>query len=273
MTSRYLETAPDAAVAGMVACLWIFEGGDPQPQAIAPDGCCELIVHWGSPYEEQTPAEWCIQPNALFAGQLTRPLSLRAPRPAGVVAVRFRPAGAGPFIGAPLDRFTDRRAPLGEIVGEAEAERLVDAVRAAADDHGRLAIMQAFVAERISRAPLRPDPVVERCVDAIADSEGRVAMQALETLSGLGARQLQRRFAAEVGLPPRLLASVVRFRRVFAALQDTTTRNWTAAAQAAGYFDHPQMARDFRRFLGCTPSQFLAAREGLAASLVDLPAS
>ena len=270
MTPRYLETEPDPALAHTVACVWTFEGADPEPQAIPPDGCCELIVHWRAPYEEETREGWRGQPDALFAGQLTRPLRLRAPRPAGVVAVRFRPAGAGGFVGGPLDAFTDRRAPLAEIVGEAQATALVAAVRGAADDAARFAAVQAFVTARSGRAP---DPAVERCVEAVTESEGRVGMEALERLSGLGARRLQRRFAAEVGLPPRLLASVVRFRRVFAALQDRTTRNWAEAAQAAGYFDHPQMARDFRRFVGCTPSQFLAAREGLAASLADLPAS
>ena len=70
-----------------------------------------------------------------------------------------------------------------------------------------------------------------------------------------------------------MLASVIRFRRVFEALQAPDVANWTDAAQAAGYFDHPQMARDFRRFVGCAPSRYLASREGLAASLVDLAAS
>ena len=57
------------------------------------------------------------------------------------------------------------------------------------------------------------------------------------------------------------------------SLQDATVETWSAAAQDAGYFDHPQMARDFRRFVGCTPSEFVAGRAGLAASLVDLPAA
>ena len=55
---------------------------------------------------------------------------------------------------------------------------------------------------------------------------------------------------------------------MFEALQAPDVASWTDAAQAAGYFDHPQMARDFRRFLGCTPSEFVAAQQGLAASLV-----
>lgn len=274
MANRYRESEPETSLAGTVACVWTFEGVDPEPQAIAPDGCCELIVHWGRPYEEeQADGSWRLQPRALFAGQLTHPLRLRAPQAAGVVAVRFRPAGARPFCDAPLDRLTDRRVPLSEIVGDGAAAGLTAAVGNAPTDAGRFDAVQAFVAARIRAVARPPDPAVERCVLAIFETDGRISAPAMERLSGLGARQLQRRFASEVGLSPRLLASVARFRRVFAALQDRTTANWAAAAQAAGYFDHPQMARDFRRFVGAAPSRYVAAREGLAASLVDLAAS
>ena len=86
---------------------------------------------------------------------------------------------------------------------------------------------------------------------------------------GLSPRALQRRFLEATGVPPRMLASIVRFRRVFEALQAPGVTNWTDCAHAAGYFDHPQMAKDFRRFLGCTPSEFLAAQQGLATHLAD----
>ena len=117
---------------------------------------------------------------------------------------------------------------------------------------------------------MRPDSIIDR---AIALLEAGASVDDLCRETGLTARGLQRRFAVRVGISPRMLAAVIRFRRVFEALREATTDTWSDAAQAAGYFDHPQMARDFRRFVGCTPSQFVAGRPGLSASLVDLPLS
>ena len=271
MGEGYREIGPDAAVTSHVVCAWSFTGTDPEPQSIAPDGCCELIVHWRAPYEEEgAEGSWRVQPPALFAGQLTRPLRLRAREPAGVVAVRFRPAGAASFLGAPLNAATDRRVALDDLHEPAAVAALVEAVRQAGDADARFVVVQDYVAQRLAAAARPPDPAVVRCVEAITDSDGRIGMDRLERISGLSARALQRRFASEVGVPPRLLASIVRFRRVFDAFQESDAPSWTAAAQAAGYFDQPQMARDFRRFVGCTPSAFLSARAGLAASLVDL---
>lgn len=258
MTPRYAEFAPRADLAPHVACLWVFEGRDPdEVQRIAPDGRCELIVHHGTPYLERAGEGWVRQSPVLFAGQLTRPLHLLADAEAGVVGVRFHSASAHAFVGEPLDRFTDRRAALdlGDLSGRDEAARLTR--------------IQDVVAGRIAALAVAPDPVVERCV---ARLEAGASVEALVRETGLAARTLQRRFATRVGVSPRMLASIIRFRRVFEALREADAETWTHAAQAAGYFDHPQMARDFQRFVGCSASAFVSAGKGLSASLVDLPA-
>ncbi len=259
MTVRYAEFAPRPDLAAHVACVWVFEGQDAdEDQRIAPDGRCELIVHYGRPYLERTgQGGYVRQPRVLFAGQLTRPLHIRADGAAGVVGVRFAEAGAYAYLGRPLDGFTDRRVAL-------DASGF-DAV----DEAARLAQVQDHVAAEIARWAAPDDPLVERCV---ADLEAGAAVETLCRETGLSPRALQRRFATRVGVSPRMLASIQRFRRLFAALREADAETWTEAAQAAGYFDHPQMARDFRRFVGCTPSQFMAAERGLSSSLADLPA-
>jgi transcriptional regulator GlxA family with amidase domain len=100
-------------------------------------------------------------------------------------------------------------------------------------------------------------------------TDRRVALAELCTLAGLGERQLQRRFAEVVGIAPRTLAVVVRLRRVFDTLRDAPWSTRSERAQAAGFFDHPQMARDFRRLLGRAPSHWAKSDPGLATSLVD----
>jgi AraC-like DNA-binding protein len=259
MTARYEEFAPRGDLADHVACVWVFEGEDADDdQRIAPDGRCELIVHHGEPYQERDPAGALVrQPPVLFAGQLTRPLHIRARGRVGVTGVRFHTEAAYAYLGRSLDAFTDRRVAL-DVTG-----------LSADDEAARLDMIQDHVAAQIARLAVPADPVVALCV---ARLEAGASVEALCRETGLTPRTLQRRFAARVGVSPRMLASIIRFRRVFEALREADAETWSDAAQAAGYFDHPQMARDFRRFVGCTPSQFVGAAPGLAASLVDLPA-
>jgi AraC-like DNA-binding protein len=249
----YSEQPPPPGLAAHVQCVWQFQAGhDLTPQRIPPDGRAELILHRGVPYEEWRDGAWHAQPRLLFAGQLTRPLLLRAPGRVEVLGIRFKPAGAWAFLGETLASATDRRLAMTD-------------VSAFRDDDAVL----AYVERHIASHPDLRDEAVERAVDAILSDED-ANLDALCATSGLTPRNLQRRFSTVVGVSPRMLKSLVRFRRVFDALQGTTLSTWSAAAQAAGYFDHPQMARDFQRFVGCSASEFVAGGAGLATSLAEL---
>ncbi|HEV7575123.1 MAG TPA: DUF6597 domain-containing transcriptional factor [Caldimonas sp.] len=269
MTPRYEENDPEPALAAHVHCTWLFEGDeDGVEQAVPPDGRCELIAHGGRPYDERDGrGAWHVQPPLLFAGQLTRPLVLRSRGAVAVLGVRFKPAGAWAFVGAPLAACNDLRLDLAALHGAAAVATLRAELGDGADSRSRAAALSRYVAAQIALREGRRDAAVEACVDRVMASEGRVSLAELCALAGLGERQLQRRFAEVVGVSPRTLGVVVRLRRVFAALRDAPWSTWSERAQAAGFFDHPQMARDFRRLLGVAPSRWAASGRGLATSL------
>src|SRR4051794_7760386 len=115
MANSYEEQPPPLSLAAHVQCVWRYSAGhDLTPQRVPPDGRAELILHHGMPYEEWRDGAWAAQPRILFAGQLTRPLLLRAPGRVEVLAVRFKPAGAWAFLGETLAAATDRRLALGD---------------------------------------------------------------------------------------------------------------------------------------------------------------
>lgn len=248
--SGYAEHLPSPALRDRVRCIWTFDDpvGDLEPQHIAPDGCPELIVHFGAPYAEGG----APQPRILLAGQLTRPLILSSTGPVSVLGVRFQPDGARAFLGRPLATATDHRADL-----TADADAL--AFRTAllnTDPSGRIAAAEAYIAARGCLI----DPHIRAAVDALA--AGRDLPP-----TTLSERTLQRRFLDYVGVSPRMLAAIFRFRRVFDAIEHPEAPGWVEAALAAGYFDQPQMARDFRRFVGCTAAQWARRQTGLARAI------
>jgi AraC-like DNA-binding protein len=208
MTPRYQEFAVDAALAPHVHCVWSFEASeDGDEQAIPPDGRAELIVHRGAAYEERgDDGRWRAQPMLLFAGQLTRPLVLRSRGAVAVLAMRFTPAGAWAFAGRAMAGCNDRRIALAELHGAAAAQSLAARLAAAPDANAARAALADYVARRIALNDGRRDAAVERCVDRLYASEGRVALAELCALAGVGERQLQRRFAEVVGIAPRTLA-------------------------------------------------------------------
>lgn len=242
----YEEMTPPPRLADFVLKLWTYSAAVPSGvvQRIVPDGCCELIVHLGAPYEELGgDRAWRLQPEVLFAGQLTRPLVLRPTGPVHVIAARFHPDGARPFLGRPLRQATDRRIDLTDEICEPPRTlaRLADWLDRRREDNG-------WSLDPAVRAALAARP-------ADLDSTAR--------------RALQRAFLDRVGVSAQTLRSIHRFRQVFEQAEhlDGTAGLWLRAGLEAGYFDQPQIARDFRRFLGCTATDWARQQSELARAL------
>lgn len=255
----YREFAPPPALRPFVRVVWTYVAPDPSPtvQRIAPDGCPELVFDIGAPYAEQgEDGMFRLQPRALFAGQMTRPLALRPTGPTELVAVRFEPDGARDFLGRPLGAATDRRLDM--------TARLAGFSPPPGDPAGQAEAFVRWVQAQARGADWRIDPAVRAEIEAVAADRPSPVRSAAER------RAMQRRFADRVGASPRMLRSILRFRRVFDhAAHPDEAAGWLEAGLEAGYFDQPQMARDFRRFLGCTATDWAREQRELARAIAS----
>jgi AraC-like DNA-binding protein len=258
----YFERPPRRSLARFVHCVWSFTApADETPQPIAPDGRPELIVHCRAPYRELTNAGYVAQPPVLFAGQLTTPLTLKAQGEIAVIGVRLHPAAARAFLGFDASATTDQRVDLTTIHGD-RAARLHRDARVQPDWERSIDMVEDYAEAALRNAEF--DTGIAVAVDAIFAGAETVP------ISHVSERQWQRNFKHEVGISPRMLQTIARFRRVFDAIEHPETSSWLEAALKAGYFDQPQMARDFRRFLGCTARDWVAQKAGLATALAGV---
>lgn len=266
---RYREFAPLNALSGVIRCIWIFDrdahDGEP-PEPVIGDGNPELIVHFGDPMVEVgAEGEW-RQPRALFAGQLTRPLWLRPGGRVDVLGIRFHPWSARRLLRIPVSDLTDRRVALNELIDG--AGEFVDAMSRCTSDAARADQAQAFVAQCLARADAGDDREVAQCVARLL--QPGASIDALAAQAGIGRRQLERRFLDAVGVSPRALAGILRLRRFFTLLEESTAPLMEAAL-AAGYYDQSHFIREFRRYAGYTPTRFMEVRPALATAILQAP--
>lgn len=270
----YVEFFPRPELAHLVKCVWNYAADtteiEGRPERIVPDGNPELVVHYGHPFSEYTAEGKQPQPRGFMMGQMTRPLALDPSQGApGIVGIRFHPAGSRAMLGAGMDEFTDQRLALEDIAPRATSS-LVDRIASAADARERCDILQDFVAHTAAVNARYQDDGVNRWVGLISRANGCISVSGLARDNDISSRQLERRFRMQVGVPPRLYANVVRFRSVFDTLSSDAKPDWVGLALDAGYFDQSHMIRDFHRFLGCSPSEFMTELRGLSAVLVGL---
>ena len=98
---------------------------------------------------------------------------------------------------------------------------------------------------------------------------GGVRVETLAQATGLGARQLERRFLAAVGLPPKTACRVVRFQSALGRMHGRPRMALSRVALEAGYHDQAHFTREFRTFAGEPPGAYRRRRRLGDASVQD----
>jgi len=259
MSIAYREIEPPSALRHHLQCLWWLSDPAPatRPQVIYPDGCCELIVHLGTPMARcDADGHWQPQARCLFAAQQTAAIVLRANGPLACVGVRLRPAAsAGPARGG-LVELRDQIVDLATLDANF-ATRLLGAAEADADGLYPTALFELLKGE-IENWPI--DAPSASAVAALEASAGSVRIESLAAVAGLPWRSFQERFLRNVGLPAKTFA---RLQRLQAAIHLLDARGAAPAlaelALDAGFSDQPHATRELRRLTGLTPARLLQA--------------
>jgi AraC-like DNA-binding protein len=230
--TEYLLASP------LACCTWEQSTPTGREQRILPDACVDLI--WSG--ERLT-----------IAGPDTRFRVVALAPGARVVGVRLRPGTAGAVLGLPASELCDAVPDAADVLGRDVADSLLDALATGANPHALL------VRSIEQRGRSGPDPLVHAAAAALDRPRVRVATVAAEL--GLSTRQLQRRVSDAVGYGPKMLARVLRFRR----LQALPPAPLIELALEAGYADQAHMTAEVTQLAGLSPVRFLKDRTPTAA--------
>ena len=225
-------------VSPLVACTWEQATPTRQEQRIVPDACVDLI--WAGD-------------RLSIAGPDTQPRVVTLAPGARLVGLRLRPGVAGAALGLPASELCDVAADAADVLGRDVTAVLLEALAAGMDPHELL--LRAVQLRGI----VAPDPLMRAAIVALARPHVRVAAVATEL--GVSTRQLQRRVTNAVGYGPKVLARVLRFRR----LQALAPAPLAELALDAGYADQAHMTAEVSRLAGLSPVRFLKDRTPTAA--------
>jgi AraC-like DNA-binding protein len=173
------------------------------------------------------------------------------------IEVNLTPLGARRLLGVPMRALTNRVVELDGVLSDADllAERLHD-MPAWAE---RFDLLDAVLARRLAET-LPPAPEVAWAWGRLRASHGAYPVAAVAGELGWSRRRLGDAFRDQLGLPPKLLARLLRFERVVARLREEDPERWADVAHDVGYYDQAHFNREFREFAGVTPSAFVASR-------------
>lgn len=179
------------------------------------------------------------------------------------VQLAVHPLAARRLFGVPASELTDTSNDATAVLGDG----LRDLQQRIGEDiawQSRFDAVERYLSDRASAAPsfAAPRTEVAAAWRWMVAHRGRGRMDDLSRHVCLSGRQLTKLFHAELGVTPKAVNRLIRFDRARRAVQARVLAGrglaLTEVANAAGYFDHAHLVREFQKFLGCSPTAWLA---------------
>ena len=204
----YQTFEPSEDLAAFVKCYWTLESPKeetPEKQTIVPDGCLEMIFHYGDLYaqyaEDGNPI---IQPRCFVFGQLSRPLEIEPTGITGIFSVRFHPNGFLPFATLSIKEMENRAVSLERLFGK-EGLKMEQQILDANSTSEKIKLIETFLLNRLTNSET-VDRIVKSTIETILTANGQLSIDELSKQTNINRRQLERKFSSTIGLSPKQLS-------------------------------------------------------------------
>jgi AraC-like DNA-binding protein len=229
---------------------YVEHGSMPLRRLEVPHQAITVILNLGPPIAV---SGWGPQ-RSFVAGLDDRAVVTEHPGEQCGIQMDLAPLGARMLLGVPMGELARQVVDLEALV----PATLIGELAATDDWVARFDRLDAFLLARLDLATV-PPPDLAFAWARLAETHGAVSVRQLCAELGCSHRHLSGRFAHDVGLGPKAIGRILRFRRVLELLaREDGPGRFAEIAAAGGYYDQSHLNRDFRRLADCTPGEYVA---------------
>lgn len=242
-------------------------------ERLLPDGGINLIVDLTDrpkhiyDNERYSVVQTCIR--SWISGVRTELISISAGLNSRMLVISFPPWGASAFTDVPMGRLADRVLPaedLWHVSMSRLRERAGDASEAGMgplcpdqEANGAFDAAEAWLRDNF-RLPGNGFLLARSAAERLMDRPEMTAIDDVVSAAGASHRHVIALFDRYVGVTPKRLQRVRRFQRVVEEVHSTGDVDWAALAIDCGFYDQAHLIREFRKFSGLSPGQYLEVR-------------
>lgn len=247
-----------------IECFWYVDLQVPYTrEKILPTSTIELIINFGPPHRKYNTAEtdYDLMKECWIAGFQTGFIVNEPVAETCMMGVRFKPGGAYPFLDLPIIEITDFVVDLDCLWG-----RFAHEIREQLFEYS--SVQDKFTAlERIMLVRLNRDrfelPPVNFAINQIFGAYGNLSLKTLSEDIGISQKHLNHQFKKSVGVSPKQFSRVTKFQNVLQQIDPLSATDWGSIAYACNYYDQSHFNRDFSRFTGMSPTEYVGFRRSL----------
>jgi AraC-like DNA-binding protein len=220
---------------------------------IAPNGQIKLVI----PYKNNMRStiggvkREHLEASCFVIGLTTQAALIESDFEYGNLCVEFKPQGAYRFFQGSLSGLTDGIFDSYSVFNLPGRE-LQERISQHEDLDGKVRLLQQFLLQRFAALD-KSDPITDYAVDRIVASGGLISINDICEEIRCSRRYLLAKFMNYVGLSPKEYSCVVRFNRIYKSIN----LNPTAGQNDDTYHDQSHLIREFKRFTGFTPGDYI----------------
>ncbi|HYF32963.1 MAG TPA: helix-turn-helix domain-containing protein [Chitinophagaceae bacterium] len=259
--SMYREFKVAAPLRPYIQCIWMVKastGAFDVPQRLVPDGNIECMFNYGHSFAQA----WSngsnnvsVYKGSCLVGQRPAYYFTSATGQVDLVSISFKPGGLSPFIHQPVADLTGSTVPLSLLNNYLflEIEERMAGIGAIDE---RIRLIENILIKKLydNRDKLES---VDRFIPLVHAIKNYTSVAHFLKEHIIHERKLQREFDQHVGITPKFLQRVLRFRKAVAAFYSGPLKNLTALAYDCGYYDQAHFINEFKMLSGLSPKKFL----------------
>lgn len=259
MKVSFVQSRPE--LRPYIAAFWVFQSLEGMPQAdtnlAAPNGCPKVIILCDNPLENTVEGHTKLDREGLyFVGNRDTATFVRsAARRTTIIGIEFRPHGAFPVFGIPMQEAANRVLDWESVFGSWGGE-VWEAFRNLPTLSSKLAFIQAQLA-RLLEKNYEDNRLIDFCVNSLELTNGRMTIKELEQKTGYTRRYLELLFREQVGFPPKVLAGIFRFQKFYRRWARGLSYDLLRDDLYDYYYDQAHFTKEFNRMTGHSPRNFI----------------
>ncbi len=246
---------------GYIEKMWIFESSGRIPvddlKLVVPNGNIKLTVAFrngivaamnGKSFSSE-------EQSISLTGFVDVPviLNVDADIVTGTLCAEFSPQGAYRFFRLSLNDIKNQIYPFKDILGTV-AKQLEERISNIESIEGKVNLLQQFLLKQFLLH--EEDSIFEYCVAKIIASKGKMTIKELEKKTGYSSRWLNIKFIDKLGISPKNLSTVIRFKQYYNAVANNDELSFMKNDFYEFYYDQSHFMKEFKRFTGLSYSGF-----------------
>lgn len=141
-------------------------------------------------------------------GDIPAIIDVEQDAPSGNIGIEFSPLGAYRIFQLRQSEFKNRIFLLEDVLGKA-AKDVQEIIANHESVDQKLRIIRHYLIKLLSKS--QPDLLLDFCISQIKESQGSIAIAALQSKTGYSSRWLHNKFVEKVGVGTKSFSSIVRF--------------------------------------------------------------